>query len=157
MEARSLQLGLNVADTGGYFSRDDLRLPSEDRRRPCREGAEFLAPGDFNGSEKGVTAAYNELIHWDSLRKSYEEMGAEIGAETTEAASGGRLRVEEDSVSCWTEELSIRFAAVAVGRAFHHGSYGASISSCCTSWSGVRTLESWVWVSLKMARACSRR
>ena len=83
-----LALGLDVADLRDVF-KDDLVFGEDGGGHAGKSGV--FGSGDFDGSEKGVSAAYNELIHLSSLRKSHEEMGAEIGTEKNEAADERRL------------------------------------------------------------------
>ena len=91
-----LALGLDVADLRDVFE-DDLVFGEDGGGHAGKGGV--LGSGDFDGAEKGVTAAYNKLIHWDSLRKSYEENGVAwlilSGIESmpelsTKAPAGGR-------------------------------------------------------------------
>ncbi len=85
-------LGLDVADLRDIFE-DDL-IFGEDGGSHTREGGVFCS-GNFDGSEEGIAAAYNKLIHFPSLRKSYEDMGVEIGTEKEAKPSGRRLRRQE--------------------------------------------------------------
>ncbi len=59
-------LGLNVMDLRDVFE-DDLVF-GQDGGGHAREGGVFSS-GDFDGAEKGVAAAYYELVHLASLRR----------------------------------------------------------------------------------------
>ncbi len=66
-----LALGLDVADLGDVFE-DDLVLGEDGGGHAGERGV--FSSGDFDGAEKGVTAAYNELVHRLSLRGFGVEM-----------------------------------------------------------------------------------
>ena len=72
-----LALGLDVLDLGDVFE-DDF-IFGEDGGGHAGERGVF-GSGDFDGTEKGVSAAYYELIHLNSLLGSNEEMGDEADA-----------------------------------------------------------------------------
>jgi hypothetical protein len=67
-----LALGLNIADLRDVF--EDNLVFGEDGGGHAGKGG-VLGPGNFDGPKKGVSAAYNKLVHDPSLRKSYEENG----------------------------------------------------------------------------------
>ena len=71
-----LALGLDVADLRDVFE-DDLVF-GEDGGGHAGKGGVF-GSGDFDGAEKGVAAAYYELVHSVSLRRFCVEMSSWAG------------------------------------------------------------------------------
>ncbi len=57
-----LALGLDVADLGDVFE-DDLAFGEDGGGHAGERGV--FGSGDFDGAEKGVSAAYYELVHLD--------------------------------------------------------------------------------------------
>ncbi len=60
MRREELSFGLDVADLGDVFE-DDFFFGEDGGGHAGERGV--LGAGDFDGSEKGVSAAYNELVH----------------------------------------------------------------------------------------------
>ena len=81
-----LALGLDVVDLGDVLE-DDLVLGEDGGGHAGESGV--LGSGDFDGAEKGVAAAYYELVHSFSLR------GFEVKNGVLGGYGGGCRRVPE--------------------------------------------------------------
>src|SRR6266702_441612 len=93
-----LALSLDVADLGDVFE-NDLAFGEDGGGHAGERGV--FGSGDFDGAEKGVAAAYYELVHLSSLLGSNEEMGDK--ATTKANANVGVLRCAQNAGSALSQ------------------------------------------------------